>query len=71
VEEIVKEAKRSKANLIVMGSHGRSALSAIVLKVVFPTVLSTMIQVFPYSLCEVDCNIFFRQLVFDLCDLFC
>ena len=28
VEEIVKEAKRSKANLIVMGSHGRSALSA-------------------------------------------
>ena len=30
-EEIVKEAKRSKANLIVMGSHGRSALSAIVL----------------------------------------
>ena len=31
VEEIVKEAKRSKANLIVMGSHGRSALSATVL----------------------------------------
>ena len=31
VEEIVKEAKRSKANLIVMGSHGRSALSAAVL----------------------------------------
>lgn len=31
VEEIVKEAKRSKANLIVMGSHGGSALSAIVL----------------------------------------
>jgi nucleotide-binding universal stress UspA family protein len=31
VEEIVKEAKKSKANLIVMGSHGRSALSAIVL----------------------------------------
>ena len=30
VEEIVKEAKRSKANLIVMGSHGRSALSATV-----------------------------------------
>jgi nucleotide-binding universal stress UspA family protein len=28
VEEIVKEAKRSKADLIVMGSHGRSALSA-------------------------------------------
>ncbi len=31
VEEIVKEAKRSKANLIVMGSSGRSALSATVL----------------------------------------
>jgi nucleotide-binding universal stress UspA family protein len=31
VEEIVKEAKRSKANLIVMGSHGRSALSATIL----------------------------------------
>ena len=31
VEEIVKAAKRSKANLIVMGSHGRSALSATVL----------------------------------------
>jgi nucleotide-binding universal stress UspA family protein len=31
VEEIVKEAKESKADLIVMGSHGRSALSATVL----------------------------------------
>jgi nucleotide-binding universal stress UspA family protein len=31
VEEIVKEAKRSKVNLIVMGSRGRSALSASVL----------------------------------------
>jgi nucleotide-binding universal stress UspA family protein len=31
VEEIVKEAKRSKANLIIMGSRGRSALSATVL----------------------------------------
>ncbi len=31
VEEILKEAKRAKANLIVMGSHGRSALSATVL----------------------------------------
>jgi len=31
VEEIVKEAKRSKVSLIVMGSHGRSALSATVL----------------------------------------
>ena len=31
VEEIMKEAKRSKVNLIVMGSHGRSALSATVL----------------------------------------
>ena len=30
-EVIVKEAKRSKANLIVMGSHGRSALSATIL----------------------------------------
>ena len=30
-EEIVKEAKKSKANLIVMGSRGRSALSATVL----------------------------------------
>jgi nucleotide-binding universal stress UspA family protein len=31
VEVIVKEARRSKSNLIVMGSHGRSALSATVL----------------------------------------
>jgi nucleotide-binding universal stress UspA family protein len=31
VKEIVKEAKRSKADIIVMGSHGRSALSAAVL----------------------------------------
>ena len=31
VEIIVKEAKKSKADLIVMGSHGRSALSAAVL----------------------------------------
>ena len=31
VEVIVKEAKKSKANLIVMGSHGRSALFATVL----------------------------------------
>lgn len=31
VAEIVKEAKKSKINLIVMGSHGRSALSATVL----------------------------------------
>jgi len=28
VEEIVKEAEKSKADLIVMGSHGRSALAA-------------------------------------------
>jgi nucleotide-binding universal stress UspA family protein len=31
VEEIVKEAKKSKTDLIVMGSRGRSALSATVL----------------------------------------
>jgi universal stress protein A len=31
VEEIVKEAKKSKVALIVMGSHGRSALAAAVL----------------------------------------
>ena len=31
VEEIVKEAEKSKADLIVMGSHGRSALAAMVL----------------------------------------
>ena len=31
VDEIVKEAKKSKADLIVMGSHGRSALSTTVL----------------------------------------
>jgi nucleotide-binding universal stress UspA family protein len=31
VEVIVKEAKKSKANLIVMGSHGRSPLYATVL----------------------------------------
>jgi nucleotide-binding universal stress UspA family protein len=28
VEEIVREAKKSKIDLIVMGSHGRSAISA-------------------------------------------
>lgn len=31
VEEIAKEAGKSKASLIVMGSHGRSALAAAVL----------------------------------------
>ncbi len=31
VVTIVKEARKSRANLIVMGSHGRSALSATVL----------------------------------------
>ena len=31
VEDIVKEAARAKANLIVMGSHGKSALAAAVL----------------------------------------
>lgn len=31
VEEILKEAKKTKADLIVMGSRGRSALSATVL----------------------------------------
>ncbi len=31
VEDIVKEAKKLKADLIVMGSHGRSALAAAVL----------------------------------------
>ena len=31
VEEIVKEAEQSKADLVVMGSHGRSALGAAVL----------------------------------------
>jgi universal stress protein A len=31
VEEIVKEARREKADLIVLGSHGRSALKAAVL----------------------------------------
>ena len=31
VEEIVKEAKASKTDLIVMGSHGRSSLSATIL----------------------------------------
>jgi nucleotide-binding universal stress UspA family protein len=30
-EEIVKAAEKVKANLIVMGSHGRSALAAVVL----------------------------------------
>ncbi len=30
-EEIVKEAEKSKAHLIVMGSHGRSALAAAML----------------------------------------
>ena len=31
VDDIVREAKKSKADLIVMGSHGRSALAAAVL----------------------------------------
>ncbi len=31
VEEIIKEAERSKVGLIIMGSHGRSALAAMVL----------------------------------------
>jgi nucleotide-binding universal stress UspA family protein len=31
VEDIVKEAERSKVDLIVMGSHGESALAAVVL----------------------------------------
>ncbi len=31
VEEIIKEAERSKVDLIVMGSHGKSALKAAVL----------------------------------------
>jgi nucleotide-binding universal stress UspA family protein len=31
VKEILKEAKKSKADIIVMGSHGQSALSATVL----------------------------------------
>lgn len=31
VEEIVKEAQRSKVDLIIIGSHGRSALKAAVL----------------------------------------
>ena len=31
VEEIVKEAEKSKADLIVMGSHGLSALAAVAL----------------------------------------
>ncbi len=31
VEEIIKEAKASKADLIIMGSHGKSAIKAAVL----------------------------------------
>jgi nucleotide-binding universal stress UspA family protein len=31
VEEILKTAKRTKADLIIMGSHGRSALAAAIL----------------------------------------
>ncbi|MGD1152136.1 MAG: universal stress protein [Syntrophales bacterium] len=31
VEDIVKEASRAKANLIIMGSHGKSTLAAAVL----------------------------------------
>ncbi len=31
VDEIAKEAKKSKADLIILGSHGRSALAAAVL----------------------------------------
>ncbi len=31
VEEVVRKAEREKVNLIIMGSHGRSALAAMVL----------------------------------------
>jgi nucleotide-binding universal stress UspA family protein len=31
VEEIIREAERGKADLIVMGSHGKSALTAALL----------------------------------------
>jgi nucleotide-binding universal stress UspA family protein len=31
VEEIIKEAEKAKANLIIMGSHGKSALTAAIL----------------------------------------
>jgi nucleotide-binding universal stress UspA family protein len=31
VEEILKEAKKSKVDLIIMGSHGRSAINAAIL----------------------------------------
>ena len=31
VEEIIKEAKKSKADIIIMGSHGKSAIKAAVL----------------------------------------
>jgi nucleotide-binding universal stress UspA family protein len=31
VEEIVNEAKKSKVDLIIMGSHGKSALKAVIL----------------------------------------
>ena len=31
VEEIIKEARRSKADLIVMGSHGKSAIKSAIL----------------------------------------
>ena len=49
VKEILKEAKKSKADLIVMGSHGISALSATVLGSV-SYVLSTMAEIFTCSL---------------------
>jgi nucleotide-binding universal stress UspA family protein len=31
VEEIIKEAERSRSNLIILGSHGKSALAAVFL----------------------------------------
>ena len=30
-EEIIKEAKRSRSNVIILGSHGKSALAAVFL----------------------------------------
>lgn len=39
-EEILKEAKKSKVDLIIIGSHGRSGLSALLLGSVVQKVLS-------------------------------
>lgn len=45
IEEIMKEARRSKVSLIIMGSHGRSALRAAILGSITYGVIHKDIQI--------------------------